>query len=67
MSFSKSIAVFLIFSAISAVSQAQVVDKKTLTLDGAKKAIAAAVAEAKKNNSGGTIAVVDAGGKPSKQ
>ena len=42
---------------------AQVIDKKGLTLDGAKKLIAAAVAEAKRVNApGGVIAVVDDGG-----
>ena len=42
---------------------AQVVDnKKTLTLEGAEKVIAAAKAEAKKNQEGGVIAVVDDGG-----
>src|SRR5512145_2259993 len=41
----------------------QTVQKKTLTLDGAKKVIAAAVAEARsKNAPGGAIAVVDEGG-----
>jgi glc operon protein GlcG len=41
----------------------QVVEKKSLNLDGAKKAIAAAVDYAKKNNApGGVIAVVDEGG-----
>src|SRR5437773_12464299 len=44
-------------------SHAQIVEKKSLNLDGAKKAIAAAVDYAKKNNaSGGVIAVVDEGG-----
>lgn len=62
MDFFKSVVIAVIFSAISAITQAQVVDKKALTLDGAKKVIAAAVAEAKKNNSGGVIAVVDDGG-----
>lgn len=53
----------LLLSALSAVSQAQVADKKVLTLDGAKKVISAAVAYAKKNNApGGVIAVVDEGG-----
>src|SRR5213596_4229356 len=43
--------------------QAQTVDKKSLNLDGAKKAIAAAVEYAKKNNApGGVIAIVDEGG-----
>lgn len=46
-----------------ASSHAQVVEKKSLNLDGAKKAIAAAVEYAKKNNApGGVIAVVDEGG-----
>ena len=41
----------------------QVVEKKSLNLDGAKKAIAAAVDYAKKNNApGAVIAVVDDGG-----
>lgn len=44
-------------------SQAQVVDKKELTLEGAKKVIAAIVMEAKaKNAPGAAIAVVDDGG-----
>jgi glc operon protein GlcG len=46
-----------------AATQAQVVEKKSLNLDGAKKAITAAVDYAKKNNApGGVIAVVDEGG-----
>lgn len=46
-----------------ATSHAQVADKKVLTLDGAKQAIAGAVAEAKRVNApGGVIAVVDDGG-----
>src|SRR5712691_1005747 len=49
--------------ALGATTQAQVVEKKSLNLDGAKKAIAAAVDYAKKNNApGGVIAVVDEGG-----
>jgi uncharacterized protein GlcG (DUF336 family)/mannose-6-phosphate isomerase-like protein (cupin superfamily) len=49
--------------AFAAVSHAQIVEKKSLNLDGAKKAIAAAVEYAKKNNApGGVIAVVDKGG-----
>lgn len=49
--------------AFVAVSQAQIIEKKSLDLDGAKKAIAAAVDYAKKNNApGGVIAVVDEGG-----
>jgi len=54
----------LLLSAISAITCAQTVtDKKTLTIEGAKKVIAAAVAYARKNNApGGVIAVVDDGG-----
>ncbi|MGH9966744.1 MAG: heme-binding protein [Pyrinomonadaceae bacterium] len=54
----------LLLSAISAIAVAQTVtEKKTLTIEGAKKVIAAAVANAKKNNApGGVIAVVDDGG-----
>jgi len=49
--------------ALVAVSQAQISERKSLDLDGAKKAIAAAVDYAKKNNApGGVIAVVDEGG-----
>ncbi len=45
------------------VANGQTADKKTLTIDGAKKVIAASVAYAKKNNApGGVIAVVDDGG-----
>src|SRR5206468_5724062 len=49
--------------ALGATSHAQVVEKKSLNLEGAKKAIAAAVDYARKNNApGGVIAVVDEGG-----
>ena len=49
--------------AFAAISHAQIVEKKSLDLGGAKKAIAAAVDYAKKNNApGGVIAVVDEGG-----
>jgi len=45
------------------VANAQTATKTTLTIDGAKKVIAASVAYAKKNNApGGVIAVVDDGG-----
>lgn len=48
---------------LSSVGTAQTVQKTALTLDGAKRVIAAAVAEAKsKNAPGGAIAVVDEGG-----
>src|SRR5256885_2185446 len=49
--------------AFATTSRAQIVEKKSLNLAGAKKAIAAAVDYAKKNNApGGVIAVVDEGG-----
>jgi glc operon protein GlcG len=54
-----------ILVAISTVApaHAQTVEKKSLNLDGAKKAIAAAVDYAQKNNApGGVIAIVDEGG-----
>ena len=57
-----SIAALIVLSA-ALLANAQTVDKKTLTIDGAKKVIAGAVAYAKKNNApGGVIAVVDEGG-----
>jgi glc operon protein GlcG len=48
--------------AFSAICNAQTVQKNVLTLEGAKKAAEAAMAEARKNNEGGVIAVVDDGG-----
>ena len=63
MKYLGSVALGLVLLAMAASSHAQVLDKKGLTLDGAKKVIAAAVAEAKaKNAPGGVIAVVDEGG-----
>src|ERR1044071_8590520 len=53
----------LIVLSAALFANAQTVDKKTLTIDGAKKVIAGAVAYARKNNApGGVIAVVDDGG-----
>ncbi len=53
----------LVILAAAATSHAQVADKKVLTLDGAKKVIVGAVAEAKRLNApGGVIAVVADGG-----
>ena len=50
-------------TSITAPAHAQIIEKKSLNLDGAKKAIAAAVDYARKNNApGGVIAVVDEGG-----
>jgi uncharacterized protein GlcG (DUF336 family)/mannose-6-phosphate isomerase-like protein (cupin superfamily) len=49
--------------AMTTTVQAQLVEKKSLNIDGAMKAIAAAVDYARKNNApGGVIAVVDDGG-----
>ena len=44
------------------VRATEIADKKTLTLDGARHAISAAVTQAHKNHAGGVIAVVDDGG-----
>jgi gluconolactonase len=53
----------LIVLGTTVFANAQTVTKTTLTIDGAKKVIAGAVAYAKKNNApGGVIAVVDDGG-----
>jgi glc operon protein GlcG len=56
-------AVIAAMLAFANASDGQIVEKKSLNLDGAKKAIAAAVDYAKKNNApGAVIAVVDEGG-----
>ena len=56
-------AVIAAMFAFAATNNAQIVEKKSLNLEGAKTAIAAAVNYAKKNNApGGVIAVVDEGG-----
>jgi glc operon protein GlcG len=52
----------IVVATAGAAQAQQVAVKKTLTLEGAKKAIAAAVAEARKANATGVIAVVDDGG-----
>ena len=53
----------LSFLVISINSYAQITDKKTLTLEGARQVIAGAKEYARKNNApGGVIAVVDDGG-----
>jgi len=55
--------VAVILLALPAIAGAQAVEKKALTLDGAKTIIAAAVAEARRGNApGGAIAIVDDGG-----
>jgi glc operon protein GlcG len=53
----------LIVLSTTVVASAQTTTKMTLTIDGAKRVIAGAVAYARKNNApGGVIAVVDEGG-----
>ncbi len=57
------LAIGLVLSATAGIAGAQVADKPGLTLDGAAKVIAAAMAEARKVSApGGVIAVVDEGG-----
>jgi uncharacterized protein GlcG (DUF336 family)/mannose-6-phosphate isomerase-like protein (cupin superfamily) len=59
---SSLVAILLVLFVVTPV-RAQIVEKKSLDLNGAKKAIAAAVDYAKKNSApGGVIAVVDEGG-----
>lgn len=55
-----TLALSILISALA--GEGQISDKKSLSLDGARKVIAAAVARAHKNNAGGVIAVVDDGG-----
>jgi uncharacterized protein GlcG (DUF336 family)/quercetin dioxygenase-like cupin family protein len=52
----------LLAAALAASAEAQVVEKPSLTLEGARIVAAAAAAEARKGNAGGAIAVVDDGG-----
>jgi glc operon protein GlcG len=60
---SKLMTVALLVTSAWMSTTAQTTEKKSLTIDGAKKVIAAAVAYARKNNApGGVIAVVDEGG-----
>lgn len=63
MKTSVRIVALLLLTSLASPVRAQVAEKKGLTLEGAKRAIAAAVAEAKQKNApGGVIAVVDEGG-----
>ena len=59
--FKSSLAVAAILS-MASPSPAQVADKKSLTMDGARSVIAASVAEAYSKKTTGVIAVVDDGG-----
>jgi glc operon protein GlcG len=57
------IAVFVALATVTITARAQVMDKKWLTIEGARRVIAAAVSEAMRVNApGGVIAVVDDGG-----
>lgn len=57
-----SLVVTLLYGA-SVAATGQTLDKKSLTIDGARKVIAASISYARKNNApGGVIAVVDEGG-----
>ncbi len=65
MSFVKrmlSLIALAVFAALSVNANAQLADKKVLTLEAAKKIAVAAEAEARKNNWNVVIAVVDDGG-----
>jgi len=53
---------FSILAVFSVTAQAQLADRKALTLDATKKMVAAAEAEAMRNNWNVVIAVVDEGG-----
>jgi glc operon protein GlcG len=60
---SRAIAVAAVLAAAAVAAHAQTTAvRKVLTLEGAKKVIAAAEAEARKGQAGGSIAVVDDGG-----
>ena len=58
----KRLAIFSAFFCVSLATHAQVLDRKTLSLDAANKIIAGAIAEAKANNWLVDIAVVDEAG-----
>jgi uncharacterized protein GlcG (DUF336 family) len=57
-----SLLALAVFAALSMNANAQLADKKVLTLEAAKKIAAAAETEARKNNWNVVIAVVDDGG-----
>jgi glc operon protein GlcG len=59
--FKSSVTVTALLS-LASLSPAQVTEVKSLTLDGAKRAIAGAVADANSKKTTGVIAVVDNGG-----
>ena len=51
-----------VLTLLPALASSQVIDRRTLNLEGAKTVAAAAAEEARKSGAGGAIAVVDAGG-----
>jgi glc operon protein GlcG len=57
-----SLGTAVLFAAMATVSAAQLAEKKSLTLDGAKKIAAAAAADARQHHEGAAIAIVDDGG-----
>jgi uncharacterized protein GlcG (DUF336 family)/mannose-6-phosphate isomerase-like protein (cupin superfamily) len=57
-----SAAALALTAVVATGARAQVVEKKTLTIEGAKRAVAAVVAEARRLKTTGVIAVVDDGG-----
>lgn len=57
-----ALAMTLVSGAMATDSAVQLADKKVLTLEGAKKAAAAAAADARQHAEGAAIAVVDDGG-----
>src|SRR5262249_60693379 len=58
----RSIAFTATFLVATSLARAQVVEKKSLSLDGARRAVAAVVGEAKAKGVGAVVAVVDGGG-----
>ncbi len=62
MSWTKAIGAVLLLSAATGAAQAQTLDKKELSLEGARQVIAGAVAYAKTKAGTAVIAVVDGGG-----
>jgi glc operon protein GlcG len=57
-----ALSVLLLIASIASSATAQTAEKKTITRDGAKRVIAAGIAEAQKRNATGVFAVVDDGG-----
>jgi len=58
----KTLALAAAVALLPALASAQIIERRTLNLEGAKAVAAAAAEEARKGGAGGAIAVVDAGG-----